>query len=116
MAVYVRSLAMTLARTVADGAKWQVSRRVWPRTSLAPRRMRAVLSWSTGLRQCSRRDRYGRGNHDLSRISSRQSLHPWSPRLVTNWDSSADGERFLGLAPNDEREPYRVVLNWQAGL
>jgi poly(3-hydroxybutyrate) depolymerase len=33
------------------------------------------------------------------------------------WDSTADGKRFLVLAPKSGKpEPYTVVLNWQSAL
>jgi Tol biopolymer transport system component len=36
--------------------------------------------------------------------------------VQTNWDTSSDGQRFLGLETRNRHGPYTVVLNWQAAL
>jgi hypothetical protein len=36
--------------------------------------------------------------------------------FALEWDSAADGRRFLAPAVNSGPQPYTVVLNWQAGL
>ena len=41
---------------------------------------------------------------------------PVSATTQSQWDSAADGKRFLGSVTRSALQPYTVVLNWQAGL
>jgi eukaryotic-like serine/threonine-protein kinase len=43
-------------------------------------------------------------------------IPPAWPDLGSLWDSAADGKSFLTLTTVTRKEPYTVVLNWQAGL
>jgi Tol biopolymer transport system component len=37
-------------------------------------------------------------------------------KLFSIWDVTSDGNRFLLATPPEEKTPFNVVLNWQAGL
>ena len=55
-------------------------------------------------------------------IETNPVFKPGNPRPLSvnplgNWDSSADGKRFLVAAPESNKpEPFTVLLNWQATL
>ncbi len=107
--VYVRSFAMNSAGTAVEaGGKWKVSDE-W---SGSPR-------WRGDGRELYYQARDGKTM--AVEISFKESFHSGKPTplgvsIRGNWDSSADGSRFLGLANKQGLEPYTVILNWQSGL
>ncbi|OLC96091.1 MAG: hypothetical protein DMG35_09545 [Acidobacteria bacterium] len=115
--VYVRSFAMNSTGTAVEaGGKWQISNG-YGRKPLWRGDGREL--YYTG----------GDGRVMAVEIATTPEFKPGKPQPLgfsaggsdTAWDCTADGRRFLVAVPKttgkgDRPEPYRVMMNWQAGL
>ena len=115
--VYVRSFSMNSTGTAVEvGGKWQISSGY----GQEPR-------WRGDGRELYYRSR-GRGllaveiaTSPAFRAGNPQALGDFAFSSVTavagsQWDSAADGRRFLGRGTANGTQPFTVMMNWQAGL
>jgi len=116
--IYVRSFSMEPAGTVVKaGGQWQISsgggfeprwrgdgRELYYRSYPDGRVMAVEIAGGPTFRA-------GKPQPLAPMAVVRGSVYSGGP-----WDSTADGKRFLALAPQGGTEPFTVVLNWQAGL
>ena len=78
--------------------------------------------WSRTVLPQSRRRTDGRGNYSRSAVCATGApgklFDTWIRSYLANFDVSADGQRFLILAPGDDfvPTPMNIVINWQALL
>jgi len=115
--VYVRSFSMSAAGTAVEASgKWLISNGfgVEPHWRGDGREL-YYRSPGAGIRavEIATNPAFRAGNpHPLGLWSS----HFADKVANSQWDSAADGKRFLGPALTGGPQPYTVVLNWQAGL
>jgi Tol biopolymer transport system component/tRNA A-37 threonylcarbamoyl transferase component Bud32 len=109
--VYVRSFSLNSVGTAVEArGKWQVSN--GPGRGPTWRRDGRELYYSSGKKLMA----VEITTSPVFRAGKPQPLGVVIPQGAV-WDSTADGKRFLVLAPMTSKpEPYTVVLNWQTGL
>jgi len=110
--IYVRPF--TPGAAAGTGAKWLVSKNGGFRPLWRPDGKR-LFYLSQSLQVMSVDSDTSKG----FRAGTPRRMFTASPQAVlTGWDLSPDGQRFLfAAAPNTGRTiPFTVVLNWEAGL
>jgi Tol biopolymer transport system component len=115
--VYVRSFSVNSSWTAVEaGGKWQISNGFGD----GPR-------WRGDGRELYYRSRGG--GLMAVEITTNPAFRAGNPQPlgdltfasgssvgILEWTSAADGKRFIRLANKSGRQPYTIVLNWQAGL
>ena len=116
--VYVRSFSMNSAGTAVEvGGKWPISN--GPGADPRWRGDGRELYYRYYSSQRERLLAVEIATHPAFRAGEPQPLGVFAFTSVSGglqWDSAADGRRFLSLADKSAPQPDTVVLNWQAGL